>query len=108
LLAFAVGCSDPAGPSAVADARSDAPVSETTPDGANPSCPEGPTAPLGEACTSPGLTCRYGYTRPECGGRTVICRDAKWAEVDHTEPQPACFDAGADATDSETDGPDGG
>lgn len=63
-----------------------------------PSCPAGPQAPLGDACTTGGLTCRYGYQPIECGGRTVICRDGTWQELEHSDPQPTChggIDGGA-------------
>lgn len=61
------------------------------------SCPAGPEAPLGDDCTSAGLECKYGYAPVECGGRTVVCTDGKWAEKEHTDPLPSCGDAGGDA-----------
>lgn len=55
-------------------------------------CPEGPEAPLGVACETEGWGCAYGYDPIECGGRTVICRDGRFVEESHTDPQPGCFD----------------
>lgn len=54
-------------------------------------CPTGPEAPLGTACTTPGLECEYGYDPVECGGRTVACSSGTWVEVAHSDPQPTCM-----------------
>ncbi len=70
-------------------------------DGGSSACPPGPEAPLGGACDDEGLTCRFGYTRPECGGRTVICRSGTFEELEHTDPGAGCVDGGtSDAADS--------
>ena len=60
-------------------------------------CPTGPTAPLGGSCDTPGLVCTYGYQSRECGGRTVKCTRGAWAEVEHTDPAPACQAGAPDA-----------
>ncbi len=57
-------------------------------------CPAGPEAPLDLPCEQEGLQCAYGYDPPECGGRTVICQGGVWIEESHSDPQPACLDAG--------------
>lgn len=75
-------------------------------------CPAGPQAPLNTPCDNDGLTCRYGYNIPGCGGRTVVCRNGTWAEVEHTDPSASCGidgsvldgsvpDAGTDARTSD-------
>ena len=56
-------------------------------------CPAGPQAPLDTACDDDGLICRYGYNPPACGVRTVVCRDGKWAEHEHTDPSSSCMDS---------------
>lgn len=71
------------------------PPDTSSPDSPPPACPPGPMAPLGVACSSPGQLCPYGYNPIECGGRTVVCKDGRWAEESHRDPQAACFDAGA-------------
>lgn len=53
------------------------------------SCPATAQQP-GQACTVPGITCRYGYAPIECGGRTVRCEGTTWGEVEHTDPQALC------------------
>jgi hypothetical protein len=53
-------------------------------------CPPGPQAPLGTSCTKPGLECRYGYEPIACGGRTVICDEGSFRELEHTDPAPGC------------------
>lgn len=65
-----------------------------SPDGGSVECPTGPQAPLGFGCSDEGRTCRYGYDPPACGGRTVICRERRWEELEHTDPQLSCFDGG--------------
>ncbi|HET6284522.1 MAG TPA: hypothetical protein VFH73_26435 [Polyangia bacterium] len=80
------------------------------PDTMTPACPAGPMAPLGVACSLPGQVCEYGYNPPECGGRTVFCKNGSWAEQSHRDPQASCLDAGThpDADGGPTDkGPSG-
>lgn len=60
-------------------------------DVADSPCPAGPQAPLGALCTTPDQTCAYGYDPIECGGRTVICADGVFVELEHTDPMPECF-----------------
>jgi hypothetical protein len=60
-------------------------------------CPSGPSAPLGTACATPGLSCDYGYAPAVCGGKTVQCTGGAWVETMHSDPQPSCFDAGPSA-----------
>lgn len=59
--------------------------------GDSSACPAGPEAPLGAACASEGLRCAYGYDRPGCGGRTVICSGGQFIEESHTDPSAECF-----------------
>lgn len=70
----------------------------STPETTPPACPAGPAAPLGEACSSAGQLCAYGYNPPECGGRTVVCTSGKWSEESHRDPAASCFDGGAHET----------
>jgi hypothetical protein len=71
--------------------------SSGSPDGGGngSACPRGPQAPLGFGCDEEELTCRYGYDPPACGGRTVVCRERRWQELEHTDPQLSCFDGGS-------------
>lgn len=65
-------------------------------------CSTTPQQP-GQACTNPGLTCRYGDANPLCGSRTVRCVGSAWVEVEHTDPQAGCRpDAGACAGSAPT------
>lgn len=99
LFALAVGCSDPA--PAPPDATVDAPDVPDAPgaDGADVTfrCPAlSYDAIFAQPCPGlDGVSCRYGYDVPECGGRTQSCRAGRWEEV-HTDPGAACFDAGRD------------
>lgn len=52
-------------------------------------CSTTPQQP-GQACTNPGLTCRYEGTNPLCGSRTVRCVGSAWVEVEHSDPQVGC------------------
>ena len=73
------------------------PIDVTTPVDADP-CPTSERAATanGSDCTPEGQVCRYGYTTPACGGRTLTCTGGYWVE-EHTDPQPSCFtDAGAE------------
>jgi hypothetical protein len=56
-------------------------------------CPTTPQQP-GQTCSIPGVTCAYGYSPPECGGRTVRCEVNTWVEVMHSDPQGSCRDGG--------------
>jgi hypothetical protein len=62
-------------------------------------CPSTPQQP-GGACTTPGLTCRYGYVPVECGGRTVRCDTSTWVEVEHSDPQGSCVRDGGTCSGS--------
>lgn len=89
------------------DVRSDTTPTDVPAD-ADP-CPTSDMAAFlaGAACPFESQECRYGYTRPECGGRTLRCTGGYWSE-EHTDPQPACFmdggtpDAGPFQCGSET------
>lgn len=63
-------------------------------------CPDPSQAPFlaGRGpCPANGLVCTYGYSRPECGGRTLTCAANVWSEM-HTDPTPSCYvDGGVDA-----------
>lgn len=53
-------------------------------------CPPGPQAPLGARCAKQDQQCRYGYDPIECGGRTLICVEGIFEELEHTDPAPTC------------------
>jgi len=94
--ALAIADSDVAAPDAADTARSDAPdnVRSDAVLDADP-CPTAEQAAFvrGTGCAPDGRRCTYGYTRPECGGRTLTCVAGAWNE-EHSDPTTACFSDG--------------
>jgi hypothetical protein len=108
-VASLVACSPPLESTDAGDANTSADATtDTTEIAADVVAMDGPsTCPTqdmaafaaGTACPSDGQMCRYGYTRAECGGRTLTCTGGYWSEV-HTDPQPACFMDGGTPADA--------
>ncbi len=91
-------------PDATSDATTDNPADtplDRVPADVQFPCPSGSLDPVfSQPCAGfEGAECRYGYTIPGCGGRTQRCVGGRWDE-EHTDPQPSCFDAGADVVDA--------
>jgi hypothetical protein len=99
----AIGSSVDGAPTANPLAPDGGPSGARKPDALMESCPVGPMAPLGAACSTPSLRCQYGYNVPGCGGRTVICTGGTFVEESHADPGPNCGPTDARPLDSKVD-----